>query len=152
MGEFRCGVMRKPYHCGTGQFPQSARAHTGKAVRRSYSACGFVFSSTIEPFGDYQDLPLSREDAYPGKLRPPAECRWRFFLTGSDHERSGYQSFSLAGSSRYVGSITFRDQLDWPGAARVLVATDFRRSECATTNAPVKIRTSIAKPDDARAD
>jgi hypothetical protein len=62
----------------------------------------------------------------------------------SDYERSDYQSFSLAGSSRYVGSITFRDQLDWPGAARVLAATNFRRSECATTNAPIKIRASVA--------
>jgi len=62
----------------------------------------------------------------------------------SDYERSDYQSFSFAGSSRYVGSITFRDQLDWPGAARVLAATNFRRSEWATTIAPVKIRASVA--------
>ena len=40
----------------------------------------------------------------------------------SDYECPDYQSFSLARSRRYVGSFTFRDQLDWPGAARVLAA------------------------------
>jgi hypothetical protein len=62
----------------------------------------------------------------------------------SHDECTDYKSFSLAGSARYVGSITFREQLDWPGAARVLAATSFRRSACATISAPIKIRASVA--------
>jgi hypothetical protein len=78
--------------------------------------------STVEPFGQHQNLHLSGEripripDLGP---RQPA----------ADHDRSNHQSFNLARSSRYIGRIAFRDQLDWTGAAWVLTATNFRRSE-----------------------
>jgi hypothetical protein len=70
-------------------------------------------------------------------IRPGRSCPAPQLKTAGEmllavlYECSDYQSFSLAGSSRYVGSFTFRDQLGWPGAARVLAATNFRRSECA---------------------
>jgi hypothetical protein len=85
---------------------------------------------------------------YPGipglpKLKPPAECRWRSFL-GSDYERSDYQSFGLPSSCRYVGSIAFRDQLDWIGAAWVLAGTGFRRSAVSAIPAPIRTKASVA--------
>jgi len=77
-------------------------------------------------------------------MTSPAECRRRLFLIGVHDERSDHQSFTLPGSGRYVGRIAFRDQLDRTGADWVLTATNFRRSEPATINAPISIRASVA--------
>ena len=125
--------------------PKSATTPKAKPPGDHIPLGGLVFTSTVEPFGRAPgptSIPGMRISG--SQPRPLANSRWRFFLTGSDHECSDYKSFNLAGSARYIGSITFRDQLDWPGAARVLAAIDFRRSECTTTNAPVKIRASVA--------
>jgi len=83
-----------------------------------------------EPFGQHQNLHLSGERI----PRIPDLGRRRNAAGGSfqpvaDNDRSNHQSFNLASSSRYVGRIAFRNQLDRTGAAWVLTATNFRRSK-----------------------
>jgi hypothetical protein len=56
---------------------------TQGAVRRPDDVCGFVFGRVIEPFGQHRDVHSSGMimPRLPN-LKPPARCRWRFFVTG----------------------------------------------------------------------